>query len=99
MTVWGIGPRFALLSAIYGILVLALQEGFMPLMRFFIISDSVSLVLGSALMALGLPVFLMALVAIHRHFGRGSLCNTGVYARFRHLVYAAWIVFFVPGWC
>jgi protein-S-isoprenylcysteine O-methyltransferase Ste14 len=53
--------------------------------------------LGTILIVIGIPLFIVSGIMVHTHISRGKLCTTSVYAYFRHPLYAAWVVFIVPG--
>ena len=46
---------------------------------------------------IGIPLFILSGIMVHTHIGKGKLCTTGVYAYCRHPLYAAWVLFVVPG--
>jgi protein-S-isoprenylcysteine O-methyltransferase Ste14/SAM-dependent methyltransferase len=97
MTRWGIGPKFALISVIYGTIILIVHFVYFSSLTFTIISKSVNIVLGITLIILGIPIFLIPAFTIDKYFYRGKLCTTEVYSILRHPIYGAWISFIVPG--
>ncbi len=54
-------------------------------------------VAGIVLLAVGVPFWAASAGAIGRHYKAGRLCTTGAYRLCRHPIYAAWILFIVPG--
>ena len=97
MTEFGAGPRFAIFSAIYCSIIFALDRYFFPL---FMITEkyrSVIVFAGLLLIALGIPFYILSIVPVLRAFKAKRLLTKGTYGMCRHPVYAAWIVFFVPG--
>jgi protein-S-isoprenylcysteine O-methyltransferase Ste14 len=62
-----------------------------------LVSRWVNITLGMVLILLGIPLFIMSGIMVHTHISKGKLCTTGVYAYFRHPLYAAWVVFITPG--
>ena len=97
MTSWGIGPRFAAFSGMYAIPVLILNQTYFSHWTFILFSPSVNLAAGILLISIGLPLYLVPAVTIDRYFEKRQLCTTGIYAYIRHPIYAAWIVWIVPG--
>lgn len=97
MTVWGVGPRFTVLSVGYGAVCLAASFLFPDVFRIDFIPAWVLMLLGALLIAAGLPFFIVSVVAVHRAYGAGRLLTGGVYGLCRHPLYAAWVVFLVPG--
>jgi protein-S-isoprenylcysteine O-methyltransferase Ste14 len=57
----------------------------------------VTLVLGILLVMIGVPIYLISGLTIHKYFHAGQLATKGIYAYFRHPLYGSWIVFIVPG--
>ncbi len=97
MTRWGVGPKFTLISVIFGVTILTINLVFFPFFTFVLINRSVNVILGIALIVLGLPVFIIPALTIDRYIYEGKLCKTGVYSVLRHPIYGAWIVFIIPG--
>ncbi len=97
MTRWGVGPRFAALSALYATAAASVQYSLFPGLRFVIISPAVNFWTGAALAAFGCGIYLVSAFTIDRYFCRGRLCTSGVYGLMRHPIYGAWISFIAPG--
>jgi protein-S-isoprenylcysteine O-methyltransferase Ste14 len=97
MTPWGIGPKFAAISLMYGAAAALAQYALYPEARFVVYDRMVNLILGASLAVVGLPLFLVPAFTIDRYFNQGRLCTEGVYACMRHPIYGAWISFIVPG--
>jgi len=93
----GVGPKFALLGLVYGAVILVLHYSFFPTLTFTLISKWVNIVLGTILIIIGFPLFILSGIMVHTHIGKGKLCTTGVYAYCRHPLYGAWVLFVVPG--
>jgi len=52
---------------------------------------------GVILLAIGLPMWMTAVISVMRAYDRDELITSGVFALVRHPVYAAWIVLNLPG--
>jgi len=96
MTLWGVGPLWALISISYAIAAgfitrtfpaLRIPEALYPALTF----------LGIFLIVLGLPYYVLSARAVLRAFAAGELVTDGVYGICRHPLYGSWIVFIVPG--
>lgn len=96
MTMFGIGPRWGLISLAYGALVYVLARVF-PVLTFPAGLHPGLNILGVLLILIGLPYYLLAVRAMTRAFKAGELVTTGVYAICRHPLYGSWIVFLAPG--
>ncbi len=97
MTRWGVGPKFALFSIIYGFFTVVLRLRWVTIFQMDFIPYWILATLGIILILIGLPFKFVALVTVHRAFNAGVLCTQGVFGLCRHPVYAAWVVFLVPG--
>jgi protein-S-isoprenylcysteine O-methyltransferase Ste14 len=97
MTRWGVGPTFARISAVYALLILALNRLYFPALRFTLFAPVVNVTAGILLIAVGITLFLLPAFRIDDYFYKGKLCTTGVYAFVRHPIYAAWITGIIPG--
>lgn len=100
MTKWGIGPKFTFYALIYCLIMFGLTVYLDPLLK---ITKTLSIsyrslaLIGIILILLGVPFYLSSLITVMRAFKEGRLVTNGVYGMCRHPVYAAWVVFFVPG--
>jgi protein-S-isoprenylcysteine O-methyltransferase Ste14 len=97
MNRFGIGPKFALLSVLYGTIILFLHYYFFSTLTFTLISRWVNIILGSILICIGFYLFISSAITVHKHINKEKLCTTGVYAYMRHPLYASWIVLIIPG--
>lgn len=97
MTIWGIGRILAVSSALYAGACFAATHYFPKL---FIISGIPSIafkIAGAALLAIGIPIWIVSAWTVSKGFKEGQLLTTGVYGWFRHPLYASFILFTVPG--
>jgi protein-S-isoprenylcysteine O-methyltransferase Ste14 len=94
---FGVGPKFTVLGVGYGIIIYVLHYTLFSALTFTLVSRWVNIAFGIILILIGLPLFVISGIMVHRHINRGELCTTGVYAYFRHPLYAAWVVFIIPG--
>ena len=94
---FGVGPKFAWLGVAYGTAIYVLHCTFFADFTFTLISRWVNIVIGVILILIGIPLFIVSGITVHRHINAGKLCTGSVYAYFRHPLYAAWVVFVTPG--
>ena len=92
MSEFGVGLRFTALSGIYTGLILTLHFTWMRHLS-IPIPRALSLILG----ILSILIYLMAGIALHKHFRKGKLATSGIYAYSRHPIYGSWIVLIIPG--
>jgi len=97
MTKWGVGPKFFIYSVIYSFLIIAVTVYFYPLFKMTFIPYGILASIGVILILTGLPFYIISLVSVMRAFKAGHLVTDGVYGMCRHPIYAAWVIFFVPG--
>jgi protein-S-isoprenylcysteine O-methyltransferase Ste14 len=95
MNRWGVGPAYAAVSLETAAVLMMANLYYLP--AFAIPHNDLVFMAGTGLIVAGAIVFLVAAVQVHTSFNRGKLVTGGVYAYMRHPVYAAWILFIVPG--
>ena len=96
MTLIGVGLKFALISIIYAAVICIVHFLWTPHLT-IPIPRAISLIMGLLLVALGIPIYLISGLTIHKYFNKHKLATNGIYAYFRHPIYGSWIVFIVPG--
>ena len=96
MTIMGIDIKFISISMIYLTIVFFIHYFTRPF--FFIkgLSLPVAIAIGSILLIIGIPYYILSIKTIHKVFNKGELCTTGVYAICRHPLYSSWIFFNCP---
>ncbi len=97
MTEYGVGPRFAVYTALYCLVMVALTRYFDPRLTITLVPYSTLATAGTILVLLGIPFYLLSVLTVIRAFKARRLVVTGTFSMCRHPVYSAWIVFFVPG--
>ena len=97
MTRFGIGPRLASLSITYCLGAFILTRYWAPLFNLGGIPDKMRLGMGVTIIAVGIPFFIIAVISMSRAYNAGRLATKGIFGCCRNPVYAAWIVFIVPG--
>ncbi len=97
MSRFGIGPILAPLSILYCLAVLAVTRHYAPLFDLTVMPDTLRLALGTLLALGGLIFFVVAVISLSRAYNADRLNTRGVFACCRNPIYAAWIVFIVPG--
>ncbi|HML02576.1 MAG TPA: isoprenylcysteine carboxylmethyltransferase family protein [Candidatus Bathyarchaeia archaeon] len=95
MTSWGVGPKFAVISIVMGLLAIFVNHYFFAslLLPYNLFRFS----FGVGLIILGLVMMLVAASQVHQAFNDGKLITSGIYSYVRDPVYAAWILLIVPG--
>jgi len=96
MSFIGVGLKFAIISIFFTVIIFVAHFLWMshltiPLPRI------AAQVLGILLVIIGVPIYLISGLTIHKYFNDGQLATKGIYGYFRHPIYGSWIVFIVPG--
>jgi protein-S-isoprenylcysteine O-methyltransferase Ste14 len=97
MSRWGVGPIFAGLSIGYGIVLFAISRYYHPVFKMSFLPGWFLYALGSILIMVGVPFFLISAITVMRAYEADALVTDGIFRRCRHPLYAAWVVFIVPG--
>jgi protein-S-isoprenylcysteine O-methyltransferase Ste14 len=97
MSRWGVGPVFAFLSVIYGILMLAISRYFHPVFQIPFIPYWVLGIAGVALILVGVPFFIVSVKTVTKAYNADALVTQGIFRCCRHPLYSSWAVFIVPG--
>jgi hydroxyacylglutathione hydrolase len=97
MTVWGVGPRFTLLSVLYLALALAAHYVWYPLFVMRGIPYALLIPAGVILITIGVPIWVTAAKEVDRAYEEGYLAMQGVYALCRHPIYGNAIFLTIPG--
>ncbi|MFN2298747.1 MAG: MBL fold metallo-hydrolase [Anaerolineales bacterium] len=97
MTVWGIGPKLIGLTALYA-LPAVLAEFLWP-SRFALhgVPSAVFLIAGGLLIAIGIPIWILASNDVDRAYDEGILATQGMYALCRHPIYGTAVCLVLPG--
>ena len=96
MTRCGIGPEFSIITVICGVLASWLTHIY-PQLVIRGIPFWVFLVTGSVLVIKGVIDYIRALCIFNKAYQAKKLITYGPYAKVRHPIYAAWIIFICPG--
>lgn len=97
MTIWGVGPLFALFSFLYFGFALVLHIVFYPLFIIESIPYAVLVCVGGLLLCAGIPLWVVSAKAVIKGFSKGELITRGVYSICRHPLYGQAIFYTVPG--
>ncbi len=97
---WGVGPKFAVISIIYGVIIFGSDILFFHTNIYEIVPFSIHLklvIVGVVFILTGGIILFTAVRKIGKCLTEGILCRYGVYSFTRHPIYAAWILFIIPG--
>ncbi len=97
MSRWGVGPVFAILSVIFGIIVISLSMQFRAFFRITVTNYMILETAGIILIVIGVPFFIASAIGVSKAYNADKLITGGVYRCCRHPLYASWVVFIVPG--
>ncbi len=92
---WGIGPRIAIPIFTLGLATWAAASTWPGI--FLVQIPAVLRIVGGALVAAGLAIWLGGAFTVMRAYDRDELVTGGVYALVRNPMYAGWITLILPG--
>jgi protein-S-isoprenylcysteine O-methyltransferase Ste14 len=94
---WGVGPSIVVAAGAYG-LVAGLATWLWPAICLVPSAcRAVCFVAGIVLLGIGIPMLVMAGKAATVAYNSDTLATTGIFGLTRNPIYAAWIVFIIPG--
>jgi protein-S-isoprenylcysteine O-methyltransferase Ste14 len=96
MTLWGVGPWFAMISVLCYLGAFWLQYHYSNFFTVDCIPLMISVIAGGVLLAVGLPFWFISARTIVRGFNEGRLVTDGVYSIVRHPLYASFMVCIAP---
>jgi len=99
ISVWGIGIKFAILSLGYSAVIIFVHYFTYPLFYIKFLPYVLFLISGIILIVLGMPLFIVSGLSVHRAYAKDVLRTKGAYSICRHPLYSSFIVFIVPGIC
>ena len=94
---YGIGPRMMLSAVAYGLVAGAATYAWPDVCLLRWPPYAVFATAGGILLALGVPMWLTAIISVMRAYKRDELVTSGVFGLVRHPVYSAIIVLALPG--
>ena len=84
MTLWGIGPKFALSSFAFTIIIMSIHYFTKPLFDIDVVPQTIVFYTGVLFLIIGVPFFLLSAITISKVYAQNSLCTSGVYSTCRH---------------
>lgn len=94
---FGVGPRIAVSTAGYAILAGLVSRQWPHIFRLGLLAHPAFITIAVTLIVLGVPMYVIGVASVMRAYNRDQLVTSGAFALVRHPVYAAWIVFLLPG--
>ena len=94
---WGVGPSIVLAALSYAAIGAIMTYLWPDTYLIRAIPYPVFLVTGASLLVIGVPMLVLAAVALTRNYDRDQLATRGIYGVVRNPIYSAWIVFLIPG--
>ncbi len=96
---FGIGPRITAATLTYAVLAGLLTWAFPRECLVGALTVPVVRSVAVLLIAIGVVIWILGIVGAMRAYNRDELVTTGIFGLVRHPIYAAWIVFNLPGLC
>jgi protein-S-isoprenylcysteine O-methyltransferase Ste14 len=96
---FGVGPRLVAASLSYCALAAVLTWTFRRECLIAALTSPVIRTVAILLVAVGMAIWILGIVAAMRAYNRDELVTTGIFGLVRHPIYSAWMVFALPGLC
>ena len=97
MPIWGVGPKIIVPTFAY-MAVVGIATYLWPAVCLIrAVPYVLFLVPGVVLLAIGLPMLVVAAVSVKVAYKKDELATTGIFGVVRNPIYSAWIVFIIPG--
>jgi protein-S-isoprenylcysteine O-methyltransferase Ste14 len=97
MSLMGIGPKLFLVTILYVIILIFLNNRILPGLRIIFVPYHFLLYTGIFLILTGLTMLIPSGLALSKLKTSEVLYTKGVFSICRHPLYSAWIVFIIPG--
>lgn len=97
MSLLGIGGKMALVGVAYFLVAVVLTWGFPKIFLIDFVPRSWLIKIGVLLLAIGIPMLVISASTVSIAFRKGKLLTRGIYSLSRNPLYAAWILFIIPG--
>ena len=97
MPIWGVGPKIMVPTFGYLIVAGIVTSVWPAAFLVQVVPYAFFLIPGAVLLAIGLPMLVVAVVSVHAAYKQDELATTGIFGVVRNPIYAAWIVFVIPG--
>lgn len=96
MTLFGCGPKLALISLPYVILSIAVMFRYPDFLNLLVLDNQIVKAVGFVWLGLGFIYWITSAVYFLKHFRPGSLITGGPFALCRNPIYSSIIVFIIP---
>ena len=97
MSVWGIGGKWLLWSLFASTPIIVCAYIFCDALTITSVSPWWFYGTGISILLIGIPFWLLSAITVKRAFESETFCTSGVFAICRNPIYAAWILFLMPG--
>ena len=97
MSRWGVGPSILMTALCYIVVASTVTHHWPDVCLIRVVPHRVFQVVGVLLLAIGVPLLVVALIALNRNYDRDQLATGGIYGIVRNPIYSAWVVFLIPG--
>ena len=94
---WGVGPRILITAGGYACIAGIASYLWPEACLIRTVPYPAFLLVGAVLLLVGIPMLVVAGRAAMRVYNQDKLATTGIFVLTRNPIYAAWIVFIIPG--
>ena len=97
MSRWGVGPSILMTALCYIVVASTVTHHWPDVCLIRAVPHRVFQVVGVLLLVIGVPLLVVALIALNWNYDRDQLATGGIYGIVRNPIYSAWVVFLIPG--
>jgi protein-S-isoprenylcysteine O-methyltransferase Ste14 len=97
LTFWGASPIVFIISILYAILIFIVDHLFKPVFEIAFIPHKILVAGAIFLLCIGIPLYLMTLMALKTAYNKKVLITTGVFSVCRNPLFAEVIFLVLPG--
>jgi len=96
MSIWGVGPAVGPPTACYALAALMATFVWPSVFTCAVVPYPCLAVVGGTLLAIGVALYVVAVLTVRKAYRDGRLVTDGMYAICRHPIYAVWILLILP---
>lgn len=97
MPLHGIGMKLKIIGGIFFIIACIINYSFYPFFSIIFIPYIITLIVGIALLLIGVPILIFAAKDLIKAYNSDKLVTTGLYSISRNPMYGSFIIFIIPG--
>lgn len=97
LTFWGASPVIFLLTILYAVFVIIMNNFFKPVFEIDFIPDKILITIAVCLLCIGIPLYIATIKILKSAFNKEKLEINGIFSLCRNPLFAVVIFFLLPG--